>query len=141
MSLAITLSNALSGLAVNQSALQVTSNNVANANTEGYARKTVAQVSRLLDGVGSGVDIAGIERVVDEFLLREVRRETGTLGERDVRREFYGRLQTLFGTLGDNSSIGASITRFATAIETLATSPEVAAHRTRSMPAPRRRAI
>ena len=55
MSLAITLSNALSGLAANQSALQVTSNNVANANTEGYARKTVDLESRLLDGIGSGV--------------------------------------------------------------------------------------
>ncbi len=129
MSLAVTLSNALSGLAVNQSALQVTSNNVANANTEGYARKTVALESRLLDGIGSGVSISGINRAVDEFLVREVRRESGTLAERDVRREFFSRLQTLFGSLGDNSSIGASITRFATAVETVATGPEVAAHR------------
>ena len=129
MSLAVTLSNALSGLAANQSALQVTSNNVANANTEGYARKTVELESRLLDGIGSGVSISGVNRAVDEFLLREVRRESATLAERDVRREFYSRLQNLFGTLGDNSSIGASITRFSTAIETVATSPEVAAHR------------
>ena len=129
MSLAITLSNALSGLAANQSALQVTSNNVANANTEGYARKTVDLESRLLDGIGSGVSISGVNRAVDEFLLREVRRESATLAERDVRREFYSRLQNLFGTLGDNSSIGASITRFSTAIETVATSPEIAAHR------------
>ncbi len=129
MSLAITLSNALSGLAVNQSALQVTSNNVANANTAGYSRKTVSQESRLLDGVGAGVQISGIERAVDEFLVREVRRETGVLGERDVRQVFYSRLQTLFGTLGDDSSIGASITRFASAIETVASNPEVAAHR------------
>ncbi len=129
MSLAVTLSNALSGLAANQSALQVTSNNVANANTEGYSRKTVELESRLLDGIGSGVSISGVNRAVDEFLLREVRRESATLAERDVRREFYSRLQNLFGTLGDNSSIGASITRFSTAIETVATSPEVAAHR------------
>ncbi len=129
MSLAVTLSNALSGLAANQSALQVTSNNVANANTEGYARKTVELESRLLDGIGSGVSISGVNRAVDEFLLREVRRESGVLAERDVRNEFYARLQNLFGTLGDNSSIGASVTRFATAIETVATSPEVAAHR------------
>ncbi len=129
MSLAVTLSNALSGLAVNQSALQVTSNNVANANTEGYARKTVALESRLLDGIGSGVSISGVNRAVDEFLIREVRRESGTLAERDVRREFFSRLQNLFGTLGDNSSVGAGITRFASALETVASSPEVAAHR------------
>ena len=129
MSLAITLSNALSGLAANQSALQVTSNNVANANTEGYARKTVELESRLLDGIGSGVSISGIDRAVDQFLVREVRRESGILAQRDVRHEFFSRLQNLFGSLGDNSSIGASITRFASAIETVATSPEVAAHR------------
>ena len=75
MSLAITLSNALSGLVDGQSALQVTSNNVANANTVGYTRKTVDLESRLLDGIGAGVQISGVNRAVDEFLVREVRRE------------------------------------------------------------------
>ncbi len=74
MSLAVTLSNALSGLAANQSALQVTSNNVANANTEGYARKTVELESRLLDGIGSGVSISGINRAVDRVTARDIGR-------------------------------------------------------------------
>lgn len=129
MSLAITLTNALSGLAVNQAGLQVTSNNVANANTEGYSRKSAIQESRLLDGIGAGVQISAIERSVDEFLLREVRREASALGESSVRREFYERMQSLFGTLGDDSSVGAAITRFSTALETVATNPETAAHR------------
>ena len=46
MSLSAVLSNALSGLAVAQNALSVTSNNVANVNTEGYSRKLAQQEAR-----------------------------------------------------------------------------------------------
>ena len=43
MSLSAVLANAVSGLAVAQNALSVTSGNVANVNTEGYTRKLAQQ--------------------------------------------------------------------------------------------------
>ncbi len=72
MSLSIALSNALSGLQVNQTALQVTSSNVANVNTPDYARKIHEQQARLIGGVGAGVDTAQIIRRIDQFLRRDL---------------------------------------------------------------------
>jgi flagellar hook-associated protein 1 FlgK len=129
MSLTLTLSNALSGLNASQKALQVTSNNVANVNTEGYARKTVEAQSRVLAGFGAGVDIAAIERAVDIYLQRDLRGESATLGERQVAQAFHARIEEMFGTLGDDNAIGARITDLATALENVAANPEAASLR------------
>ena len=68
MSLSAATSTALSGLATAQTGLRATANNITNVNTEGYDRRVVEQQSRLLGGVGVGVEVAEIKRVVDDFL-------------------------------------------------------------------------
>ena len=127
MSLSITLFNALSGLQTNQSALQVVSSNVANVNTPDYTRKVHEQQTRVLDGLAVGVESAGVVRKVDEFLLEELVRETAVLGQGDVRAEFFDRMQTLFGSVGTNNSLGTAITALATALEDVANTPDGAA--------------
>jgi len=64
---------ALSGLKAAQSALTVTSNNIANQNTAGYSRQTLVQQSAfsIFSGntyYGQGVDVIKVERVYNEFL-------------------------------------------------------------------------
>src|SRR3546814_500069 len=77
MSLSVALFNALSGLQVNQTALQVTASNVANVNTPDYARKVHDQQNRLLGGMGAGVETAQIVRRIDQFLRRDLMQEIG----------------------------------------------------------------
>ena len=129
MSLSIALFNALSGLQVNQTALQVTSGNVANVNTPDYARKIHDQQNRVLGGVGAGVETAQIVRRIDQFLRRDLMQETTVLGNAQVRSDYLNRMQAMFGSLGNNNALGNSITDLGTAIENVANSPEVAAHR------------
>ena len=129
MSLSIALTNALSGLQVNQTALQVTSNNVANVNTPDYARKIHDQRNRVLGGQGVGVETAEIARQIDQFLRRDLVRETTVLGNIQIASEYYNRMQSMFGSLGNNNALGNSISDLAVALEDVATSPEVAAHR------------
>ena len=129
MSLSIALFNALSGLQVNQTALQVTSTNVANVNTPDYARKIHDQQNRILGGMGAGVETAQIVRRIDEFLRRDLMEETTVLGNAEIRSEYLNRMQALFGSLGNNNALGNSITDLSVAIENVANSPEVAAHR------------
>lgn len=129
MTLSIALFNALSGLQVNQTALQVTSSNVANVNTPDYARKVHDQQNRVLGGVGAGVETAQIVRRIDQFLRRDLMEETTVIGNAEVRADYLNRMQTLFGSLGNNNALGNSITDLAVAIENVANSPEVAAHR------------
>jgi flagellar hook-associated protein 1 FlgK len=129
MTLSIALFNALSGLQVNQTALQVTSSNVANVNTPDYARKIHDQQNRVLGGMGAGVETAQIVRRIDQFLRRDLMQETTVLGNAEVRADYLNRMQAMFGSLGNNNALGNSITDLATAIENVANSPEVAAHR------------
>ena len=129
MTLSIALFNALSGLQVNQTALQVTSSNVANVNTPDYARKIHDQQNRVLGGMGAGVETAQIVRRIDQFLRRDLMQETTVLGHAEVRADYLNRMQAMFGSLGNNNALGNSITDLASAIENVANSPEVAAHR------------
>jgi flagellar hook-associated protein 1 FlgK len=129
MSLSIALFNALSGLQVNQTALQVTAGNVANVNTPDYARKIHDQQNRVLGGMGAGVETAQIVRRIDQFLRRDLMQETTVLGNAEVRADYLNRMQAMFGSLGNNNALGNSITDLSSAIENVANSPEVAAHR------------
>ena len=76
MSLELTLKDALSGLQTSQAALQTISNNIANANTEGYSRKQVAPSSLVIGGKGFGVEVGEVRRSVDEGILNLLRNET-----------------------------------------------------------------
>lgn len=124
MSLSIALQNAVSGLHLNQRALDVTAQNVANVNTDGYSRKTVNQQAVIIAGQGAGVEIASISRTVNEFMLKDLRVQISAMADFEERNEFYGRMQDLFGSPGSDSSIGVSIADLATRMQALSTSPE-----------------
>ena len=55
MSISGALSNALSGMSAASRRAEVTSHNIANASTEGYARQRVTTAHHVVDGRGSGV--------------------------------------------------------------------------------------
>ncbi len=120
----LALKVAQSGLLSNQEALHTVSNNVANVSTTGYSRKIVnfSQVS--VNGIGAGTKIAEITRRVDEGLIKTLRIENGELNTFAVQEDFYSRMQDLFGSPGDNTSVSHIIEEFSEALELLAVSPE-----------------
>ncbi|MGP8305862.1 flagellar hook-associated protein FlgK [Vibrio sp. YIC-376] len=68
---------ALSGLNANRVALDVTAQNVANVNTQGYSRQQALMASveggkydRLSPGIG--VEVSSIRRVTDEYLVKQI---------------------------------------------------------------------
>ena len=124
MSLSIALQNAVSGLHLNQRALDVTAQNVANVNTDGYSRKQVEQQAVIIAGQGAGVEIAAISRTVNEFMLKDLRVQISAMNEYGERADFYNRMQDLFGSPGSDTSIGFAIGDFASRIQALAVSPE-----------------
>ena len=71
------LRTAQSGLITNQQLLNTVSNNVANANTEGYSRKITNLKSVVVAGVGGGVAVSEVTRTIDLGLLRNLRTENG----------------------------------------------------------------
>jgi len=123
MSLNGILSTSLSGLFTNQSALNATSNNIANVNTEGYNRLEVSQSATILQGQVAGVEIAEIRRVVDEFLEVGVRNAVGNTEEFAVQRRFHDRLQGFLGSPDSESSLSARVNELFSSISSLTLAP------------------
>ena len=123
-SISVTLSTALSGLTANQASLSITANNIANATTEGYTQKTANRQSRLIDGQGAGVEITSVTRRVNRFLIRDLRDQLSLLGKVRVEDQFYTNMENMFGQPDSNSSVAATLTDFANALQALAVNPD-----------------
>lgn len=124
MSLTLALNNALSGLKVNQAALAVISNNIANANTAGYSRQIVDQSAQVLAGVGAGVKIDDISRKVDKYLERSIQRETSSVSRTDRVVDYYQRVQILLGEPGSTNSIDEYVGQYFNSLQSLAETPD-----------------
>ncbi|MGH6952939.1 MAG: flagellar hook-associated protein FlgK [Alphaproteobacteria bacterium] len=135
MSLGLALNNALAGMAVSKTAIDVLSNNIANVNTPGYTRKLLGQESVVLGGQGAGVAVSNITRQVSDILIQDLRNERSTLGAAEAKDFFYARMQDLFGTPGSNSALSANVSEFAATLERVATTPESVTFRTQAVTA------
>ena len=124
MSLQLALDNALSGLAVNRRALEVLSNNIANANTPGYTRKILELSPNVVDNRGAGVSIDGIGRKVDDYLQRAVQGQNAVVSRSNVISEYNDRVQILLGKPGANNSIDTYTNNFFNSLQQLAETPE-----------------
>ena len=127
MTLTLALRTALSGLSATQTALQAASSNITNVNTEGYSRKDVTFSTNNLDGRGAGVNVATVDRVVDEFLIREIRDQQAIIGNLDVREKFLGQLEALFASPDNNRSITSGLDAVRDALEAFSVTPESSA--------------
>jgi flagellar hook-associated protein 1 FlgK len=128
MGLSVTLSNALSGMKVGQSALDTLSSNVANAGTPGYNRRSISVIDSL--GVNSTYARDGqLTRAFNLSLQAHYTRATAESGFSSVKASFLDRVQTLFGKPGTTGSIDSIYNDFESALAAVATSPDSYANR------------
>ena len=130
MSLNGIAASALSALKTNSAALGVVSNNVANLNTPGYARRVVNEQTLALNGQLVGVDIASVERVVDQFLQSENLTANGTSSQYDTMAGMFTQLNGLLGGPGDNQSLATGLTNLAAGYGIASQSPSTSASAT-----------
>lgn len=129
MSLAQSIATALSGLQVNQASIALVSSNVANADTPGYVRKTVQQVSTVGNGTDVGVRIADVQRTLDQYIQRQLRAENSGANYANTRAQIYSQLQDVYGQPGSDNSLETVYNNFTNALQALSTSPDDAAAR------------
>lgn len=128
MGLSVTLNNALSGMRVGQNALDTLSNNVANAGTPGYHRRSVSVIDSL--GVNSTYAREGqLSRSFNQSLQAHYTRTTAESGFTSVQASFLDRVQTLFGKPGTVGSIDSTYNAFESSLAAAATSPDSYANR------------
>jgi len=124
MSLNASLNTALSGLQVNQNLMRIVSSNIANVGTAGYTKKTAELSAIYLNDIGGGVQIDQVRRVVDDYLVKQINQQTSAVSASTALSEFYTRLQDMFGTPEENSSISGLMNTLRTSFEQLATDPQ-----------------
>ncbi|GAA3795275.1 flagellar hook-associated protein FlgK [Cellulomonas soli] len=101
------LGTALSSLIAQRQALEVSGQNVANANTVGYTRQRATMVSQptavvasmfsTSSGVGNGTRVTGVARLGDTFLDAQVRVTTSSSGYLSARASAYDTLENSVG--------------------------------------------
>lgn len=104
------LNTAYTGLLASNAALNTTSNNIANVQTEGYSRQQVVQqasnalrVFQTYGCAGAGVETLAIERVRDEFYDYRLWNTNAKLGEYEMKQYYMQQLETYFEDNGTNA--------------------------------------
>jgi len=120
------LGNALSALVSYQRALATTSHNIANADTEGYSRQRVDFATRVPQQlgsttIGSGVKVASVSRVYDNFTAGQLRSAQAAFSAVDNSYQLASQLDN---ALADpNLGLGASLSRYYNSIQGVADDP------------------
>lgn len=127
MSLNGILSSALTSLQTNTAALRVVSNNVANLNTQGYARRVVNEQALTVGGQLAGVDIGDIQRVADQFLAQETLSASAGSAQYGAQNDVFKQLNGLLGQPGDGSALTRKLDNIFAALGTAAMSPSSSA--------------
>lgn len=115
------------GLAASQLAINVTGQNISNANTEGYSRKRLGTVADYReDGafgqMGFGVDVRYIERVRNIFIDRQLNTQLSDKGYTESVDYTYERLENIHQEPGD-TGITQAMDEFWNAWSDLANNP------------------
>ncbi|NOX08540.1 MAG: flagellar hook-associated protein FlgK [Gammaproteobacteria bacterium] len=126
------LGTGLTGLKAFQSALSTTGNNISNVNTEGYSRQQVrlTTLPSQYTGagyVGRGVGVDSIERVYDDYLVKEVRVNISSSAEYSAYNAFASRVSD---SLSDASiGMNGALNSFFNSVQAVSNNPSTLSER------------
>ena len=129
MSLNAIASTALTTLQANSAGLRVVSDNVANMNTQGYARRVVNLQTTTAGGQITGVDASDVQRVVDQFLSQETLSAGASSSRYQTQNTVFDQLNGLLGQPGANTALTSRLNDVFSALNTAATNPSSGASR------------
>lgn len=126
------LSTSVSGLLAFQRALDVTSNNVANAATPGYSVETTNITEQLAQPtasgyIGTGARVQSVTRSYDELLARQVRTSQSAYSSSNTVAAQATQVDNMLSD--SNTGISATLQNFSNALQTVANSPSSTAQR------------
>jgi flagellar hook-associated protein 1 FlgK len=134
------LQTSLRGLLAHQQAIDTTSHNVANANTEGFSRQEavlgatdgLAVVGAAPGGgigsLGTGVTVEGYRRIRDSFLDLQYRAQAMQVGDQETRSTQLDQVELVLAEPSDNG-IASQLSKFWNAWADVSNSPDDVAAR------------
>ncbi len=128
------LNTALRGLLANQMAMDTTGHNIANVNTDGYSRQrvntqtTTPMTTPAFNGtvpgqLGTGVEVASLERMRDSYIDTSIRNQFGATSKHST---LTGSLQQVERAINEPSEqgISAALRNMFGALERVASQPQ-----------------
>lgn len=120
------LNIAKNALFAQQSALQVTSNNIANVNTPGYARQETilteqTPIQTEFGLVGNGVTVVSIMSHYDKYLESSLSKENTSFEEQKTYAQYFSRIESVLDE--NNTQLTSNLTAFFNAWQDLSVDP------------------
>lgn len=121
-----------SGLLAYQTALATTSHNIANVGTEGYSRQRVELEARPPNAfgatnIGQGVSVSDINRLIDSFVIGNIRDFTASSSRLSMFETFASRTENLIAD--SQGSLMPALEGFFSALDDVANDPAANAPR------------
>lgn len=108
MSITAIFNSAGTSLAAQRAALDVTSENISNVNTEGYSRQRVIMetgqtITQNGLPVGGGVKVASVQRIYDNVLNKQINDGTSLQGNNDSKLQTLQQVEPYLNEISGNS--------------------------------------
>lgn len=140
MSLSASMNIGLGALNVNQAAINVVSNNIANMNTQGYSKQraelenlkgysAIANSAGKSNYIGNGVTIAKISSYRDIYMDRNFRNENSQYKLSETLYDYASNIETIMNEYKDGG-IKNTLEKFYDAAQSLASDPSNSVYRT-----------
>ncbi|MCI2240634.1 flagellar hook-associated protein FlgK [Paenibacillus sp. TRM 82003] len=143
------INQASRALGAAQRGMDVTGQNIANANTPGYSRQRVEQTAGVLNETGSwaranvpgdGVQVTGITRVADALATATARQDSATAAEQKAASQVWAGIETALADTG-TSGLSKGLTDLSSAWNDLARAGEDGLAAARSLVVSRTEAV
>ena len=117
------MSMAQHALAAAQAEVQVTSENVTNANTVGYSRKTAVTQELVAGGQGEGVTVASIQNAANQYLQQASLTANGQSASATAVSKMLDQAEQYFGDPSTTGSFFSSLDNVYSAFSTASDNP------------------
>jgi flagellar hook-associated protein 1 len=132
MGISSILNTAKTALLAQQTAMQVTSNNIANVNTTGYARQEAVLAEQTptptdVGLLGNGVQVTSVISYFNKYLNAALAKEITSSEEQKTYEQYFSRIESVLDE--NNTNLTSNITAFFNAWQDLSTDPASATSR------------
>ena len=122
MGISTSLNTAINGLNATQVGIGIVSQNVANAGTTGYVRRTVSTADSL-SGRTVGVQSTQVQRLLDKIVQHQLWQEASGAGYTSTRASALSNLDKLYGAPGSATALDTVFNKFTNALQALQNDP------------------
>ena len=115
---------AQSGLNASKYSVDVTSNNIANENTEGYVKRVVntSETTDLQDDIGNGVSFDVVTRSSNDYLYDKLVSQSSLSSYYEQENSTLSEIETMFSET-ESSGLSTTLSNFFDSIESLRSNP------------------